>query len=357
MTNSISHPAPITITPSILKLVVEICLNLGSFDAQNVSSDLQRANYIRSVQSSMAIEGNALDEASVLAIYENQPVIGSTREIQEVRNALVAYEDPRRWSPRKEADLSRAHGLLMDGLMVDAGHFRQTEVGIFEGNQALPIAPPSDRTPFLIADLLSWLERTDFHPLVAGPVFHYKLEFIHPFSDGNGRLGRLWQKVILSHWNPLFAHLPVESFLYDNQARYYQALASTSTADNLAVFVEFSLNIILASLVELKKNLNARLIASPVTPEVTPLADPLVASQVERLVERLVDQRQVNHLVSRLLETITGSHSAKELMKNLNLKDLKTFRKNYLNPALKAGFIEMTIPDKPNSKSQKYRRA
>lgn len=180
------------------------------------------------------------------------------------------------------------------------------------------MAPPAGRVPALMHDLLRWLHTTDQHPLVAGSVFHYEFEFIHPFADGNGRMGRLWQTLILFRWNPLFAHIPVESLVHEHQSEYYQALQRSTDRTNSAPFIEFMLRMILDA------------VSSVATPQVTP--------QVERMLAILV-----------------GDMSREELQAALDLQDRKSFRERYLKPALAEGLIEMTLPGKPNSRLQKYR--
>lgn len=209
-----SYQPPYTITPRILHLIAEISENLGRLSIlleQPANLRLRRINRIRTIQGSLAIEGNTLTEQQITAILEGKPVIAPPREIQEARNALVAYEQLDQWQASNEQHLLDAHRILMKGLIDEMGVYRQKGVGVMKDGQVIHMAPPANRVNILMADLLSWLKTTPDHALIKSCVFHYEFEFIHPFIDGNGRMGRLWQTLILSQWNPLFIYIPVES--------------------------------------------------------------------------------------------------------------------------------------------------
>lgn len=321
------YTPPYTITSAILSQVAEIAAEVGRLEAlggQGTVPLLRRENRIRSIHASLAIENNSLSLEQVTAVVEGRRVLGKPSEIQEVKNAFTAYEALPEWNPASVIDLLAAHGLLMAGLDDDAGHFRSRAVGIAQGRQVVHLAPPAGQVPGLMKDLLAWLERTDAHPLVAGCVFHYELEFIHPFTDGNGRMGRLWQTLILSRWNPLFAYLPVETVIRERQSGYYQSLGACDKAGNSTAFIEFLLAALIAALREV--------------------------SATDQVSDQLSDQ------VTALLRALQGETlSAVECMDRLGLSHRPTFRTNYLNPALDADLIERTIPDKPNSRLQKYR--
>lgn len=318
------YQPPYTLTPTILNRVAEIAERVGRLAVRlETERDLRlrRINRIRSIHGSLAIEGNTLSEAQITAILDGKRVMAPPRDILEARNALKAYDLLPSWQPAREADLLAAHRTLMTGLVDDAGHWRDGGVGVMAGQQVIHMAPPANQVPRLMGDLLHWLETTDFHPLIAGSIFHYEFEFIHPFSDGNGRMGRLWQTLILSRWHPLFADTPVESLVHEHQAAYYAALqASTDRADS-EPFVAFMLDRIL---------------------EAIPAAAPQVAPHVTPQVERL-------------LRGIRGEMSREALQQALALQDRKSFRERYLAPALEQGLIEMSVPDKPNSRLQRYR--
>jgi Fic family protein len=285
---------------------------------------LRRENRIKSIHASLAIENNTLTLEQVAAVIAGKRVLGKPCEIQEVKNALTAYEAMSDWNPHAVKDLLSAHRLLMNGLVDVAGRFRTRSVGIAHGERVVHLAPPADRVPGLMKDLLAWVKRTDTHPLVASSVFHYEQEFIHPFADGNGRMGRLWQTLILSHWNPLFAFLPVETVIRDRQADYYRVLGACDKAGNSTAFIEFLLAALLTALREV--------------------------SGTDQVSDPLTDQ------VKSLLKILqTKPLSASECMARLKLSHRPTFRANYIHPALEQGLIERTIPDRPNSRLQKYR--
>ncbi|HIG27699.1 MAG TPA: Fic family protein [Verrucomicrobiales bacterium] len=322
-----SYSPPYTITPTILSLVAEIAGETGRIGALaspgNVPK-LRRENRIRTIHASLAIENNTLSLEQVTAVISGKRVLGQAREIQEVQNAFAAYEALPLWHPSSLKDLLSAHRLMLRGLVDDAGKFRTRAVGIAKGKSIVHVAPPADRVHGLMKDLLRWLRHTDAHPLIAGCVFHYELEFVHPFADGNGRIGRLWQTLILSHWNQVFAFLPVETVIRNQQTEYYKILATCDKAGNSTAFIEFLLATLLSSL---REAVGTDQVADQVT------------DQVESLLHTLGD------------ETLT----ALECMKHLKLSHRPTFRANYLTPALNAGLITYTIPEKPRSRLQKYR--
>ncbi len=238
------YQPPLTLTPAMLALVAEIGEQVGRLSARHdaaLTPQLRRGNRIRTIQASLAIENNTLSVEQVTAVLEGKRVLGLPREIQEVRNAFAAYEALPGWRPASRADLLAAHGLLLHGLIDEAGQFRRGGVGIYRGEQLLHMAPPASRVPQLVDDLLDWLGRSDLHPLIASCVFHYEFEFIHPFADGNGRMGRLWQTLILSQWRPVLAWLPVETVIRDQQDAYYAALAAADRQAEATPFVEFML--------------------------------------------------------------------------------------------------------------------
>ena len=239
-----SYQPPYTITPLILQRVAEIVELLTRWAVSGdgaLSPQLRRKNRIRTIQASLAIENNTLSIEQVTAVLEGKPVLGLPREIQEVRNAFAAYEQLPHWQPHSAAHLLAAHGLLMAGLVDDAGCFRAGGVGIYNGQNLVHMAPPASRVAGLMADLLAWLGSVPVHPLIASCVFHYEFEFIHPFADGNGRMGRLWQTLILSQWQSLLAYLPVESVIRVRQTAYYQALAEADKLADSTPFIEFML--------------------------------------------------------------------------------------------------------------------
>jgi Fic family protein len=245
-----SYQPPFRITTGILNVVAEIGELLGRWSASqgDLSPQLRRENRIRTIQASLAIEHNSLSLEQVTAVLDGKRVLGLPREIQEVRNAFATYEQLPNWQASNGEHLLAAHALLMQGLVDRPGQWRDGGVGIFRDNVLLHMAPPANQIPRLMRDLLTWLAHTDSHPLIASCVFHYEFEFIHPFSDGNGRLGRLWQSLILSQWRPAMAYLPVESIIRDQQEAYYWVLGEADKARDCTVFIEFMLQALLAAL-------------------------------------------------------------------------------------------------------------
>ena len=321
---SASYSPPYTVTSDIIHLIAEVSETVGGLKALADASKtlwLRRVNRIRTIRGTLAIEGNTLNQEQVTAILEGKRVAAPPREIKEVLNAVAAYDRFEQWKPEVEKDLLDAHHTLMAGLIDEPGRYRSGGVGVLADGRVIHMAPPAKRVPALMGDLLHWLAASDAHPLIAGSVFHYEFEFIHPFADGNGRMGRLWQTLILSRWNRLFADIPVESLVYEHQAEYYQALHDSTRQTDSAPFITFMLRMIRDAL-------------SAVTPQVAP---------------------QVTPQVKKLLEAVKGDMTRETLQKTLGLDDKKSFRERYLKPALEEGLLEMTIPGKPQSRFQKYR--
>lgn len=192
----------------------------------------------------MAIEGNTLTTDQITAILDGKPVIAPVSEIQEIRNAIKAYELLDELNPNSVEDLLKAHLTMEAGLIDDAGRFRSGDVGVASGEEIIHHAPPAERVPQLMKELFEWLKNTEEHPLIKSSIFHYEFEFIHPFSDGNGRTGRLWQTLILSNWRPVFKNLPIENIVYKYRKEYYQAIAISGGEDGCTPFIEFILGVI-----------------------------------------------------------------------------------------------------------------
>ena len=248
-------PTPVyTISTHAIDLVAKIAEKVGELKGSGEYSHnlhLRKINRLRSIQSSLAIENNTLTLGQVTDIIEGKRVLGLPHEIQEVKNAYQAYEHLLEYNPYKVKDFLNAHKFMTDTLVKDAGHFRSQGVGVFEGAKLVHAGASYQFVPQLITDLLTWAKKTDIHPLIKSSVVHFEIEFIHPFIDGNGRIGRLWQTLILSKWNELFAWLPVETVVYENQQGYYDALAISQKAGNSESFIEFMLNAIMQVLEEL----------------------------------------------------------------------------------------------------------
>ena len=246
------YTPPFKLTSEIVRLIGEISEQVGSIMArlgENVPSpQLRKKNQIKTIHSSLAIEHNSLSLKQMTDIIDGKRVLGAPDEIQEVKNAIEAYRLMPELDAYKEKDLLRAHKLMMKDLVRNAGHYRQEGVGVFDGDRCLHMAPPADRVPQLMDDLFKWVKKTDVHPLVSSCVFHYEFEFIHPFIDGNGRMGRYWQTMLLSRWKGIFAWLPVETIVKEHQQEYYNAIAKSDAAGESTVFVEFMLQCLLEAM-------------------------------------------------------------------------------------------------------------
>ena len=246
------YKPPFTVSAKAINLIATISSQLERYAIRMEQEDtlrLRRANRIKTIHSSLAIEGNTLSEGEVQAVLEGKKVVAPLKEIQEVKNAIKTYELYPKLNPFSIQDLLLAHGTMMAGLVDEAGMFRKGGVGVFDGDKPIHIAPPADRVRDLMSDLFGWLENADDHLLIRSCVFHYEFEFIHPFADGNGRIGRLWQSLILGRLNPVFEHLPVENMVYSNQKAYYHAINRSSDLGDSGPFIDFMLEEILNALV------------------------------------------------------------------------------------------------------------
>jgi Fic family protein len=331
MRNGMKYQPPYTITSKIIHLIAQISESIGRLTALTQIQDslkLRKANRIRTIQGSLAIEGNTLSTEQITAILNGKTIIAPPKEVQEVRNALKAYEEIQDWNPDQESHLLKAHQILMTGLIDEIGQYRHGGVGVMSGDRVVHMAPPANQVQRLMRELLQWLAEGNEHPLIQSSVFHYEFEFIHPFADGNGRMGRLWQTLILSQWNPIFLNIPVESLIYQNQRAYYDALQASTDRSDSAPFIEFILQMILDAI-----------LSSDASDQDTAQASVQVSDQVKRLIQNM-EQKE---------------YSLTELMALLDLSHRATFQKNYLTPALEAGVIERTLPDKPKSPKQKYK--
>ncbi|MBQ1671439.1 MAG: Fic family protein [Treponema sp.] len=245
------YTPPFTITSKSIDLISKISEKIGEMNfltSESQHVNLRKKNRIKTIHSSLAIENNSLSIEQITAIIDGKRVLGAPNEIQEVKNAVQAYELLLTLDSTSEKDLLRAHGIMMKDLVSRAGKYRNDGVGIFDGKEVVHVAPPAERVPLLMADLFEWLKTSDAHPLVKSCVFHYEFEFIHPFQDGNGRIGRLWQSAILKDWRNIFAWLPVESLIKEKQAEYYSALNVRDTSADSTFFIEFLLGLILSTI-------------------------------------------------------------------------------------------------------------
>lgn len=245
---------PYVITSKSLQLISSISIKIGEVNAKMLvrqNPKLRKQNKIKTIQSSLAIEGNTLSEEQITALLENKRVVGPAKDIKEVLNAFVVYEQLSVLRHTSEQDFLKAHNLLMKGLVEQPGKYRNQSVGIVKGSKIAHVAPPHTSVSLLMKDLFEYLKDQSELTLIKSCVFHYEMEFIHPFMDGNGRMGRLWQTLILMKAYPLFEFLPFESLISNNQSSYYEALALSDKAGKSTIFIEYMLGIIDKSLDQL----------------------------------------------------------------------------------------------------------
>jgi len=245
------YKPPFTLTNRMLDLTTQFSEELGGWlsgGSSKLTPMLRRGNRIKTIQASLEIEQNTLTIEQVTAVIDGKMVLGIPKEIQEVKNAFAAYEELNYFKPANEGDLLKAHKLLMVALVDDAGAYRKGTVGVFQQEKLIHMAPPANQLSCLMGDLFAWLSKTELHPLLVSCLFHYEFECIHPFSDGNGRMGRFWQTLILSKWRPELAWLPVETIVRDRQQDYYAALASSDKQAEATLFIEFMLEALVDAL-------------------------------------------------------------------------------------------------------------
>ena len=319
---------PYEITDEMLELVSEIMENLGKLSGVNELEKLprlRRVSRIKSIHSSLAIENNTLSIEQVTDVINGKRVLAPQKDIEEVHNAFNAYEKLSEINPYSIDDLLKIHGIMMNGLVKEAGRLRSGQVGVYnQDGKVVHLAPPADFVPQQLGQLFDWVKNSNANMLIKSSVFHYEFEFIHPFNDGNGRTGRLWQTALLASWKPIFAWIPIESIIKDNQEDYYNAITLSTSQGKSNIFIEFMLDVINKAIKDI-------------------------------ITDTRNHYNHINNQITELMKVIENyPQSATELMEKLNLKSRLGFRKNYLQPALDAGLIGMTEPDKPTSKNQKY---
>ena len=324
------YKPPFTITNEILAYVSSISEKIGRITAtSNLESKphLRKNNKIKSIHSSLRIEANSLSLGQVRDVINGKTVLGEQKEIQEVKNAYAAYEKVSEIDPYSITNLKRFHGIMTKYVVEESGDFRGGEEGVFNGDTCIFMAPPARLVPQLMNDLFEWMDKSQdsVHPLILSSVFHYEFVFIHPFSDGNGRMARLWHTAILSKWKPVFEYIPIESQIEKFQEEYYDAIAKCHIDGESTIFIEFML------------------------------------SQIDRILDDISiqiseDNEHLSEYIKRLLEVMEYDipYTSNVLMDKLGLKSKEGFRRNYLRPAVDMNLIQMTIPDKPNSKNQRY---
>ena len=330
------YEPPFHMTNQIIDLLMQISEQLGRITVlqpESITPHLRKENRIRTIHSSLAIEHNTLTKEQVTAIINGKRVLGNPNEIKEVQNAYQAYELMLNLDPYSVDDLLNAHRLMMQDLIKENGKFRTGAVGVYEGEKVIHVAPPAKFVSGQIKDLIRWYQGSELQPLVKSAIFHYEFEFIHPFADGNGRMGRLWHTILLGQWKELFYWLPIEDLIRKRQNDYYDALGKADKDGDSSEFVQRMIQVIKDTLVDYE-------------------------DATDQDADQETDQVKMdNPNVKKLLDAIgEETMSAKELMEKLGLSHRPTFRNNYLNPALVLGVIERTIPDKPNSRNQRYKK-
>ncbi len=264
LSNDTIMKPPYEITMRALGLVAAISEKLGEVKAAHLvkpPAELRRKNRIKTIHSSLEIEGNTLTIEQITAIVEGKRVLAPAKDILEVKNAIKVYDSLADFKPYSLESILAAHKILMSGLVERAGTIRNSAVGVFNGNEVVHLAPPADMVRPHLNDLLKYLKTDEDLLLIKSCVFHYEFEFIHPFVDGNGRMGRLWQTVILREYNPVFEFLPVETLIKTRQQEYYNALGSSDSQGKSTLFIEFMLSVINDSLEELLRGQNVALTA------------------------------------------------------------------------------------------------
>ncbi len=324
------YKPPFTITNEILMYVSSISEKIGRITATSnlqAKPHLRKNNRIRSIHSSLKIEANSLSLGQVRDVINGKLVLGEQKEIQEVKNAYAAYEKFSEIDPYSVEDLKRFHGIMTKYIVEETGEFRRGEEGVFNGEQCIFMAPPARLVPQLMDDLFAWMNeaKDSVHPLILSSVFHYEFVFIHPFADGNGRMARLWHTALLSRWKPVFEYIPIESQIEKFQDEYYDAIAKCHVDGASTIFIEFML------------------------------------SQIDKILDDISlqigeENEQVSEAVKKMLASMEYDvpYTSRALMEKLGLKSKEGFRRNYLRPAIDMNLICMTIPDKPNSRNQRY---
>ncbi|MFR4745164.1 MAG: Fic family protein [Clostridium sp.] len=326
------YQPPYTITNQMLSYVASISEKIGRITLisnMEKKPHLRKNNRIKSIHSSLRIEANSLTLNQVRDVINGKIVLGEQREIQEVKNAYCAYGKIAEINPYSIRDLKKYHGIMTKYLEEQSGDFRRGEEGVFHGDECIFMAPPAQYVPQLMEELFAWMKEVarEIHPLILSSIFHYEFVFIHPFSDGNGRMARLWHTAILYRWKPIFEYIPIESQIEKFQDDYYEAIAKCHVAGESTLFIEFML------------------------------------AQVDKILDEITvqvdeDNEQLTEYIKKLLGVMEYDvpYTSNTLMEKLGLKSREGFRKNYLRPALDLQMIEMTIPDKPNSRNQRYRK-
>jgi len=302
---------PYEITKTILDLYGQITESLGicqSLMLVKPEARLRRQNRIKTIQSSLSIEGNTLNIENVTAIINNQKIIGPEKDILEVKNAINAYEELNKLKSYNENDFLKAHKILMNTLIKKSGEYRKTQVGIMKGKEVTHVAPAPEMVPGLMKDLFKYLKNDEDLEIIKSCVFHYEMEFIHPFEDGNGRMGRYWQTRILMNVNPIFEFVPIEKLIKEHQKEYYEALAISDNTGKSTVFIEFMLEIINQTLRDTIKE------SKPINPD--------YSKRTETALNKLNDwfDRKEYMNICKGISTATASRDLKQLLEEKRIK-------------------------------------
>lgn len=323
---------PFTITNQMISLVASISEKIGKISiTSNLENKphLRKNNRIKSIHSSLRIEANSLTIGQVRDVINGRLVLGEQKEVQEVKNAYAAYEKLSGINPFDIKELMELHGIMTKYLIDESGKFRKGDEGVFNGDECIFMAPPAKLVPELMSNLFSWLNdaKDEVHPLIMSAVFHYEFVFIHPFSDGNGRMARLWHTAFLAKWNPVFEYIPIESQIEKFQNEYYDAIAKCHMEGNSNTFIHFML------------------------------------VQIDKILDEIIDSMKksdesISEYVKKLLDVMEYDtpYTLASLMELLELKSKETIRRHYIHPALKLDLIRMTLPEKPQSRNQRYIR-
>ena len=275
-----NYQPPFSMNEEITNLIVEIGEYVGTittYDAMRPNPILRRENQIKTIHSSLAIEQNTLTLKQVTDVINGKWILGPPQDIREVKNAYETYERVFVLDPYSVKNLLLAHKIMMEGLVKEAGSFRSGNVGIYAGTKLIHAGTPAKYVPDLMKQLFTWLKQSKYHPLVKSCIFHYEFEFIHPFADGNGRTGRLWQSLILQKWKEVFAWIPLETLVYENQDEYYKILQQADKVGDSTKFVEFMLGMIRNALKEIIETNSGTNVATNVVVNVVTNEEKIIA--------------------------------------------------------------------------------
>ena len=303
---------PYKITKKSLELIVDISNLIGRYEGIHSpipTPQLRKQNKIKTIYGTLAIEGNTLTIEQITAIIENKRVIGPKKDIIEVNNAIKAYQDLSAFNQHSLESLCKAHKIFMQSLVKDAGQIRAGNVGIFKGGKVSHVAPQPRMLPRLLKNLFEFFKKSDEHKIIKSCVFHYEFEFIHPFSDGNGRLGRFWQSVILYNYNNIFEYIPIESLIKENQRDYYKVLEQCDKEGESTTFIEFILEIIFRGLEDFLENIKT----SPIDIEVR------IAKAKEYFKTKTFTRKDYLNLF-KTISTATASRDLQHCVKNKIVK-------------------------------------